>query len=204
MHLPGGEILTFHRGPDYLYVGDMRRWASRKSSTFATTVTSNMEKYTKAELKRAQEAQAFIKNAGYPSERVAIEMVSSGNISKLPFTTADIRRCFEIHGPSPAYVRGRKVKKAVSRTEVDPYLRGGLNVPQTMHADVMTWKGQNFLYGLAEPLGLNLCTPVRALTSEALGFALQEQVGTLRSKGFAPRVVYLDPQSGFTALVGQI
>lgn len=203
VYLPDRE-LKFYRTRG-MYVGDMRDWCTKADSnnSFKATVAENMKNYTKNELKRAKLAKEFVEKAGYPSERFAIEMVSSGSIAKLPFSSADVRRCFEIYGPFPAFVRGRKTSKSVKRTEVDPHLKTGCDSVQTMYSDILTLKGQNFLYSLAEPLGLNLTTPVRVVTSEALGYALQEQISTLRSTGFAPRVAYLDPQAAFTALVGK-
>lgn len=42
-----------------------------------------------------------------------------------------------------------------------------------------------------------------SLKTEDLGNALQKHVNTLRSRGFEPKVVYVDPQSRLTSLQGK-
>jgi hypothetical protein len=53
-------------------------------------------------------------------------------------------------------------------------------------------------------LGLLTLLHVDKQTTPVLGTALQAQVNTIRSRGFEPTTIYLDPQSAFVPLQGQI
>jgi hypothetical protein len=74
----------------------------------------------------------------------------------------------------------------------------------TSIADLLRDREQKFLMTLVEPLGLVLTTHVERETTEELGLVLQGQVNVVRSRGFAPFVVYLDPQPALKALQHQI
>jgi hypothetical protein len=67
----------------------------------------------------------------------------------------------------------------------------------------MKIRGQPCLISLAEPLELIIVTYTVGESAEQLGVALYQQFGLLRARGFDPKRVYLDPQKGFTSLVGK-
>ena len=200
VHHPRRDIV-FKR-IDKRYVADMRDW--RECCTMVTTVSENESRYTKQQVARARGVRELLKNMGYPSQEEAIKLISDGNIAKIPYTTQDIRTSYEIYGPPTEYVRGKKTMKKVSRQPVDNNLREGHYVSQTMYGDVMYVRKKAFLITVSMPLGLVLVTPIQNTVSETLGYAVQEQVNTLRSRGFSPRIAYLDGQPGFSALVGNI
>ena len=194
-----------------MYVADMSDWVTGRDENdqdenvaMLTTVSGNEAKYTKKEVKAAKEVRELLKNAGYPSYQGAINLITKGLVSNMPYTAQDVKNAYDIYGPPTEFVRGRKTKTKVSRQIVDDQLRAGQQAIQTMYGDIMLVKKKPFLLTLSEPLGLLLVTPVMNTTSEELGRALQEQITTLRSRGFAPRTAYLDAQPGFTALVGNM
>ncbi len=88
--------------------------------------------------------------------------------------------------------------------EIDLSIKAEQPIPQRMYSDVMAIREQRFFTTLVEPLGLVLTTHVERETTEELGLALQGQVNVVRSRGFAPFVVYLDPQPALKALQHQI
>jgi len=64
-----------------------------------------------------------------------------------------------------------------------------------MHID-----GHMFLISVAAPLLLTLQSHIESESRTSLGMALQGQLGTFRSRGFVPRIVYTDPHSTFRAM----
>jgi hypothetical protein len=91
---------------------------------FNTTKTNTgMSIYTKEEVKRAKEANEFIKNSGYPSLPEARHLIMDGNIKFSPeLAGADFKRAQKIYGVYPEYVRGKLTWKAVHRAKVDTML----------------------------------------------------------------------------------
>ncbi len=74
---------------------------------------------------------------------------------------------------------------------------------QTLYTDVMHIDGSKFLVTVCEPLQLTLQCKIERETQQVLGMALQAQLELLRSRGFIPTVVHMDPQSAFRTLTTQ-
>ena len=199
VHLPRGN-LDFERKGRF-YVADMSDWI-RPNMANVTTVTDNESLYTAKELRRARQAQDFIHNSGYPSEKEAVHLVSDGNITGVPLTAKDIHLAFDIYGKSPAAVRGKTTKQKIQRMDVDDSLREQ-RTDQVIFMDVMKVREQAYLVSVCEPLQLTMTSHVPKEDAEHLGEALQNQLGLLRSRGFRPVRVHADPQRGFLPLVGQ-
>jgi hypothetical protein len=69
-----------------------------------------------------------------------------------------------------------------------------------LYADVMHIDTKKFLVSVADPLNLTLQSVIAGESKQELGMALQGQLAVLRSKGFIPSIVYVDPQSAFRAM----
>jgi hypothetical protein len=68
---------------------------------------------------------------------------------------------------------------------------------------VMKVREQKYLISVADPLQLTIVAKVDRETTEQLGQALQAHISILRSRGFFPARVHMDPQPALAALVGQ-
>jgi hypothetical protein len=199
-----GRNLVFRRR-NKMYVADMREWATAAAGdVHVTTVTDNEQRYKKTEVLRARAARDITVNSGFSSERDTLGLVNDGNITGVPVTGQDVRRSFDIYGKTPHGARGRRTQHRVARVPVDVHLKSSMSERQTMYGDVMHVCGQKFVVCLTEPLGLMTAVHVTSLSASELGEAVQTQVSTIRSRGFEPTVMYLDPQPGFVPLVGQI
>jgi hypothetical protein len=205
VHMSQGD-LVFHM-KDKMCIGDMRRWMIPRSvQTHATTVTENMGRYSKLEVKKAQMAHEFLKTAGFPSQATVIALARDGNIMDVPITAADIRRAYDIYGKPAASVRGMTTKKKVSRAAPDDSLKLDQDTQQWLFTDIFYVRQLPFLMSLVHPLELVIVTQLRAPRPESadnIGLALQNQLTAIRSHGFRPTRVFADPQRGLAALVGQ-
>jgi hypothetical protein len=168
---------------------------------FNTTKT-NMRKSIspKDKVKRAKEANEFIKNSGCPSLPESRHLIVDSSIkNSLELTGADFERAQKIHGVYPEYVKGKLTRKAVPRAQVDTMLQ--LNIKeQKLYTDVMHIDGKKFLITVIEPINLTLQSYLENDTRTNLGFALQGKLGMLRSRGFIPVTVYTDPYSSFKSM----
>jgi hypothetical protein len=133
VHLPKRDITFERRGK--LYITDF----ARDSQVHVTKA------YTKAEEERARQAYELIRNAGFPSYQEAVHLVEDGNIAHMPvLSAADVRRAYDLYGAHPEYVRGKMVKKKVSRAVIDDNLILD-EKKQTLYTDVMHIDGSKFL-----------------------------------------------------------
>ncbi len=189
VHLTDKDILFRKRGK--MHVAD---FGACGMSVMAT------QAYTKAEIERACRVQELIRNCGYPLYQELTYMLQDGNLTHLPnLTGQDVRRAYDLFGNSSEYVRGRMTRKPVKKAIVDDDLKMD-EKKQELHSDVMHVDGQRFLVTVCEPLQLTVQVAVQRESQATIGPALQGQLELLRSKGFQPVRVYIDPQSALRSM----
>jgi len=212
-----GESITVHMDEqdvvftkkNKMWIADFSDWiveeeelSQLKNTLSLMTVEEKEALYTRREVRKALEAGEFLRSLGYPTQKEAIAMVRHGNVTNIPYTAEDVRRFFDIYGPQVPGVRGCTMKtKVKAKASEDRGAR--LQVTsQELTADVMHVAGQKCLISVRKPLGLTLVRPVPSQTIEVLGKAMQAHINTLRSRGFEPRRIYVDPHKAFKGLEG--
>jgi len=80
-----------------LYLADFSDYVTDRALS-AMTTKQREEMFERSVVKRAQEAGTFIRNAGYPSEQAAINLVRSGNINNIPVQVQDIKTILKFMG----------------------------------------------------------------------------------------------------------
>jgi hypothetical protein len=191
-----------------LYVADFSEWMDPdyeecNALLSLLTVEEKEHMYTRKEVKRAQQARDFIRNAGYPSRNEAIHLIRDGNINNVPVGVEDVNRYYDIYGPMVAAVRGKSTNKKVSfvGNEVDHGLKEQRKM-QKLTSDVMFLKKLPFLVTIASPLELTISSALSSQTMSSLGQALQVQINLLRSRGFDTDLVIVDPLKTLKNLEG--
>jgi len=212
-----GESITVHMDEqdviftkrDKMWVADFSDWIveeeeldDMRMSLSLLTVEDKEALYTRKEVKKALEAGEFLRSLGYPTQKEAMAIVRDGNVTNVPYSAEDVKRFFDIYGPQVPGIRGRSMNRKVKhKTSEDRGARLQIT-SQEMTADVMHVAGQKALISVSKPLGIMLSQPIAALTRAALGKALQAHINTLRSRGFEPRRIYVDPHRALRALEG--
>jgi hypothetical protein len=194
VHVPEDEDIVFSR-QNKLYVAD---WCVDQGVANAT-VQENEHMYTKEEVRRAKQAQAyeFLKCSGYSSADEAMHLIMDGNVHGMPLLIKDdLERAYKIYGTHPEYVRGQMTKKKVGCQKLDVSLKC-VTKSQSLYTDVMHIDTKKFMVSATEPLNLTLQSEVENEGKLALGMALQGQLAVLRSKGYIPEIVYNEPKSSF-------
>ena len=88
-------------------------------------------------------------------------MLETGNIVNMPaLVAADFERAINLYGPPVEYVRGKTVKRAVSRAVVDDHLVQQKR--QVKYTDIMNLDGQKSLVSLGETLQLTVPNTIAA------------------------------------------
>jgi hypothetical protein len=88
VHMNDRDLVFERRGK--LYIGDFSDWINdgyqknQQELSLVTTTRDREHLYTKKELKGANQAKEFLKNAGFPSENEAIHLIRDGNIQNVP------------------------------------------------------------------------------------------------------------------------
>jgi len=208
VHMDHRDVIFTKR--DKMYVADFSDWVvgeqqqvgALKTELSLMTVSEREGMYQRKDIPRALEAGEFLKSLGYPTQSEALRIVSDGNVMNVPYTLADIKRFFDIYGAQVPGLRGKTTKRHVSRHRTEDAMAKLQIMNQQLVADVVHVAGEKFLLSISSPLELLLVYHLSSLTAQELGNALQKHFNTLCSRGFEPKVVYVDPQSGLKSLQG--
>jgi hypothetical protein len=205
VHMDDKDVIFERRNK--MYVADFSDWIvdeeDRKNEVILATLNEKAQLYNAKELRRALEVKEFIANAGYPSLREALNLVTDGNVVGIKHSAADVRRYFEITGPQVESVQGTTTRQHISAS--NNFDRGikEQRTRQTLVSDVMFVNNKNrFLVSVCSPLELVVISWLKNLKREGLGQALQAQFQLLRSRGFEPELVMVDPQKASAGLDG--
>jgi hypothetical protein len=144
-------------------------------------------------VRKALEAGEFLRALGYPTEKEALGIVTHSNITNVPYGSDDIKRFFATYGAQVPGLRGKITAKHVKRARTTDFDSKEQITSQEMTADVMHIAGEKFLVSISKLLGLLLVKPLSSLAVQEVGSVLQQHINTLRSRGFEPRVIYVDP-----------
>jgi hypothetical protein len=202
----GNTDLDFIR-KDKLYVADFSSWIRDdyeecNAMLALMTVDEKLHLYTRKELKGAQLAKEFVKNAGFPSRTEAVHMVRDGNINNIPVSVQDLNTYYDLYGTPVEMLRGKATNKKVNwNSSVDVGLKEQQKV-QVMVTDVMYIMKQAFLVSVASPLELTVSCPLSNHTKGCFGDTLQVQINLLRSRGFDVSTIFVDPLKALAALTG--
>ena len=90
-----------------------------------------------------------MRNAGYSTEQVAINLVRGGNINNVPFDVQDVKNYFEIYGTPVAAIRGKTTENMsiTGRVNYVSGLREQVTIQEQI-SDVMHVAGRKFLVSM--------------------------------------------------------
>ena len=98
-------------------MADFSEWITPNALSFMTK-EERESMFTKKQVRAAQMAGEFIRNAGFPSETEAIKMVRDGNLKDLPVEVNDVKSYFEIYGSPIESVKGKPLPERTSTGEI--------------------------------------------------------------------------------------
>jgi hypothetical protein len=157
--------------------------------------------YMRKQVHKVLEAGEFLKALGYPTEKEAINFVRDGNIINIPHSVDDVKRFFDIYGPQVPAIRGKTVKMRVTWSgHEDTEAKNQEIKRQELAMDVMHTAGEKFLVSVSSPLELTLICYLKSQNAEDLGAAVQSHLTTIRSRGFEPTKIYVDPHKTFAGI----
>jgi len=210
VHMDSRDIVFVHK--DKMYVADFCEWVvggdDRVEELHAglslMTASDRESLYNAKQVRKALEAGEFLKALGYPTEREAVAIIRDGNVLNVPHMVEDVRRFYDIYGAQVPGIRGRTTKQHAT-----PAVRADLEskeqiTHQEMVMDVMHIVGQPFLISVSSPLELTIICYVSSLSKTDLGTGVQQHINTLRSRGFEPRAILVNPHKSLASLVGAL
>jgi len=208
VHMDDRDVIFKRR--DGMYVADFSDWIVEDehrvqevcTDLCLSTVEERESLYSRKQVRRALEAGECLRALGFPSLQDAVNLVRDGNVMNVPYGVEDVRRFFDIYGAQIPALRGKTTKRHTKgATMEDRAVRMQLT-EQVMTADVMHVAGEKFLISVSSPLEVLLVKHLNGLSRDSLGTGVQAHINTLRSRGFEPKRVMVDPHKSLVALQG--
>jgi hypothetical protein len=203
---PTGVLLTFKRdvgmtgGMPYI---DMDRPKDHVSKVITKdivscieTVRRNMQGFTLEQFTKAKGACDALAMMAHPPDKKMKHLLSSNNVTNMPFTSADFTNGRVLFGPDRGAIRGKTTRKKPSR--VRPVL---ITIPQQLYerlrdviltADVMFANGLPFFVTLSRDIKLRTIEYLPSRTKKQLHASLQSVARLYRRGGFLIKMCLMD------------
>jgi hypothetical protein len=206
VHMDDRDI-TFKRR-EGMYVADFSEWLVEDEERVVevstdlclVTVEERESLYSRKQVRRALEAGEHLRALGYPSLQDAVNIVRDGNVRNVPYSIEDVRRFFNIYGTQNPALRGKTTRRHAKGTTMEDTKAKLQLTNQVMVANIMHVAGEMFLVSVSSPLEIILVKHIASLSAASLGAGVQSHINTLRSRGFEPIRVMIDPHKSLVAL----
>lgn len=133
----------------------------RRQTIAVETVSENLKKYTKREVKQARLAREYVRRSNFISEGQLIKAINMGKIQNCEISSQDVLRSIDIWGKHQGNLRGkttaRKLPAVLNEIPVTTTTEN-----QSLHIDIMYLNDEPYLIGLFQPLELAVAKKLKS------------------------------------------
>ncbi len=191
----GCDTLLFERVGG-LYCFD----ASNPKVIANNTVNDNKLKYTKRQVKKAEEAARVRRRLFFPSDE-AIPRLSS--INNIPVTRQDIMRSIDIFGRDRSAIRGKLTDSKTETIPMEPAWKP-IDQPQFLSVDLFFIDGDGYLIAVMSPLDYTAVVHIPNRKTAALRGALWKILGKIDQQHYEVSYILTDNEGGIAALFPEL
>ena len=194
VHRPNGEIMEFRERSMGLYVYDVAACKSKPKQqvthySFLNTIDDNELNYSKAELKRSQQALKLYRRLGLPAPQSFIDYLNNNWIHDLPFTSADAKRAFEIYGTDPAHLMGKPRRQKPPPVPQLQHILLPASIAKahsdiTVSVDIFYLNGIRFFHSISHHIKLRTVEAIKNATQKSLVACVRSVITLYRTRGF--------------------
>ena len=165
-----------------------------------STVKSNKLKYTKREIKRAEEAMKLRRRLSFPADDTISKLQTIINI---PSTRKDLMRSVDIYGKDRNSIRGKKTKRKSKTIYLESIYRSS-DIQQYLNIDIFFIDGEGYLISVLTPLDYVMIARIKDRTTEALRAAVYHHLATAEGEEFEITHILCDGEKGFAACFNEL
>lgn len=163
------------------------------------TVESNMKKYTKREVERAEEAVRLFSKLGRPALKDFIDMVKNNRLKNCPIVVEDIRRALKIWGKDVGVLMGRTVRRRPDPL-VDEILHRSETDYTVLYMDLFFVNGLAFLLSISKGYNLLVIRYMNDRRRETAEKAIQETISVYKKYNVVINGIISDGEGAMSAL----
>ena len=168
--------------------------------THHSTVKANRLKYTKREVKRADEAMKLRRRLSFPADETITKLQTIINI---PTTRKDLVRSVDIYGKDRHSIRGKGTKRKTKTIYMESIYKPSA-VEQHLNIDIFFIEGEGYLISVLTPLDYIMITRIKNRTTEALRAAVYHHLATAESEDYEVTHILCDGEKGFAAFFNEL
>jgi hypothetical protein len=166
----------------------------------SSTVKMNKFKYTKREVKRADEVMKIRRRLSFPADETITKYQSIINI---PVTRQDIVRSVDIYGKDRNSIRGKDTKKKTDTVYLESKYKPS-DIAQHIHIDIFFIDGEGYLISVLTPLDFVMISRIKNRTSDSLQAALYHHLAIAESENYEITHILCDGEKGFLAFFNEL
>ena len=198
------EYAVQHEGCDTLLferVGGLYCYDASIPKVIANnTVEENKKKYTKREVRKAEEAARVRRRLFYPSDE-AIPKLSS--INNIPVTRKDIMRSIDIFGRDKNAIRGKLTDSKTETIPLEPAWKP-TEQAQFLSVDLFFIDGDGYMIAVMSPLDYTSVVHIKNRKTAVLRGALWKILAKIDQQHYEVSYILTDNEGGVTALFPEL
>jgi hypothetical protein len=198
------EYTVQHEGCDTLLferVGGLYCYDASNPKVIANnTVEENKKKYTKREVRKAEEAARVRRRLFYPSDE-AIPKLSS--INNIPVTRKDITRSIDIFGRDKNAIRGKLTDSKTETIPLEPAWKP-TEQDQFLSVDLFFIDGDGYMIAVMSPLDYTSVVHIKNRKTAVLRGALWKILAKIDQQHYEVSYILTDNEGGVTALFPEL
>jgi len=166
-----------------------------RGTTFTVTVEERMNKYSRREIDRAEQARELQRKFYYLSDGSLEDLVRRGKIKNVTISARDIAVANDIWGPSLGVLKGKSTSKKGKPIIIGEKVRTSQQKQQTLHVDLMYVNGLAYFISIMDPLEYVQITKLKAKDDWTIWRVLEAHMALAQRYGLAVIVVRVDDES---------
>ena len=163
-------------------------------------MTDNKLKYTKRQVKKAEEAARVRRRLFFPSVE-AIPSLSS--INNIPVTRQDIMRSIDIFGRDRSAIRRKLTDSKTETVPMEPAWKP-IDQPQFLSVDLFFIDGDGYLIAVMSPLDYTAVVHIPNRKTAALRGVLWKLLGKIDQQHYEVSYILTDNEGGIAALFPEL
>jgi hypothetical protein len=163
------------------------------------TVDSNLLKFTKRDVGKAEVAKKLYSMLGRPSLKDYIQIIRQNGIKNCPVTVQDIERAIAIWGQDLGAVVGRTTRKRPITIDKDVFIRETTDYT-ILYIDFFFICGLTFLLSISKGYNLLVVKYLNDRKKDSAELGIREVIATYSKHNVKVKVIISDGESAITAL----
>ena len=155
------------------------------------TVSENMSKYSKRDVKKARETSQLITAMNAIDESKLKDMLNGSMIANCNLVGRDVNTKMDIEGKNVASLKGKSRNKKVKHIPFNPKENKTMT-DAVLHIDTMHYGGRLYVIGVVDPVDYTVAQRCRNQTADSVKKIVEQDIKNMLARSIAVREIRTD------------